>query len=179
VRKRIEKWRERRQLKPEEADSLVNYLQDDETSLYITDFSIHLAIKPAVKIISWLILPALYGLGIINEAALVTGVVAGGAIGRTLYTLARMVAALSRGASAPWIALCVGTLPVIGNLAFPLQLFYVGTVKNNPIAKFQIYDYLAIIGGGIPIWGCQDSQLEHWCNHLGDILIKSRPSMMD
>ena len=174
VRSRIERWRTRKQLEAAEADTLLRDLQDDEASLCITDFGIHIAIKPVVKGITWFLLPALYGVGAINEAVLVTGIVAGGAIGRTLYTLGRVVAALSRGAPAPWIALGVGFMPVVGNLAFPLQFLYVGTVKHTPIAKFLIYDYTALIGSAVPIWGCRDSLLEHWCNHLGDILVRNR-----
>ena len=171
---RIDRWRGRRQLEAVEADALLNDLHDDEASLYITDFGIHIAIKPVVKGITWLLLPALYGAGAINEVVLVTGVVAGGAIGRSLYTLPRVAAALSRGAAAPWIALGVGFMPIIGNLAFPLQLLYVGSVNNTPIAKFLIYDYTALIGSIMPVWGCQDSFLEHWTNHLGDIVVKNR-----
>ena len=85
-----------------------------------------------------------------------------------------MIAALARGAPAPWVALIVGLLPVVGNLAFPLQLLYAGSVRGVSIAKFLVYDVLALIGSGVPIWGCRDSLLEHWSNHLGDLLVKTR-----
>lgn len=177
VRSQIEKWRERGQLKSAEANGLVADLQDDEASLYVTDFGIHVAIKPAVKAMTWLLLPALYAVGAINEAVLVAGVIAGGSIGRTVYTLARVIAAIGRGAAARWIALGVGIVPVVGNLAFPLQLLYSGRVDGSPIAKFLVYNYASMLGRTVPVWGCRDSLLEHWCNHLGDLVVRDRKSM--
>ncbi len=174
VGSRIEKWRGRGQLGDSEAKYLKGELYGDESSLYIADIGIHIAIKPVVKAVTWLLLPALYGAGVINEVFLVTGVVVSGAIGRTLYTVPRTIAALARGAPAPWVALIVGLLPVVGNLAFPLQLLYAGSVRGGSIAKFLVYDILALIGSGVPIWGCQDSLLEHWSNHLGDLFVRTR-----
>ena len=178
VGKRIESWRARRQLDEAEARHLCDQLYGDESSLYIVDFGIHIAIKPLVKTFTWVVLPALYGAGVIDEVVLVAGVVSTGAIGRTLYTLPRVIATFARGSPRPWIALIVGVLPVIGNLAFPLQLLYAGAVKEAAIAKFVVYDLLALLGSAVPIWGCQDSLLELWSNRLGDFLVRSRPATL-
>ena len=62
-------------------------------------------------------------------------------------------------------------------MAFPLQLLYAGAVKEAAIAKFVVYDLLALFGSAVPVWGCQDSLLELWSNRLGDFLVRSRPAM--
>ena len=177
VGNRIDSWRGRRQIDEAEARQLHRELGGDEASLYIVDFGVHIAIKPLVKAFAWLVLPALYGAGVINELVLVAGVATSGAIGRTLYTVPRVVATFFRGSPRPWIALAVGLLPMVGNLAFPLQLLYAGAVREAAIAKFIVYDGLARLGSAVPIWGCPDSLLEHWSNHLGDVLVRARPAM--
>jgi hypothetical protein len=58
-----------------------------------------------------------------------------------------------------------------------LQLLYAGAVKEAAIAKFVVYDLLALFGSAVPVWGCQDSLLELWSNRLGDFLVRSRPAM--
>ena len=107
----------------------------------------HIAIKPLVKTFTWVVLPALYGAGVIDEMVLVAGVVSTGAISRTLYTLPRVIATFARG--------CPPALdrahrrrfyrPSVTWL-FPLQLLYAGAVKEAAIAKFVVYDLLALFG---------------------------------
>ena len=177
VAKRIEAWQGRRQLSDAEAAQLRRELDDDEASLYIVDFGVHIAIKPLVKSFTWLVLPTLFALGVIDEALLLFGIAATGAIARTLYTSARVLATLARGSPPPWIAFFVGLLPAIGNLAFPLQLLYAGAVKEVAVAKFLVYDLLTLLGSAAPVWGGQDSYVEHWFNHLGDVLVKARPAL--
>lgn len=172
VSKQIDGWGDRRQLSDREVAYLQRNLRDDEASLYITDFGIHIAIKPAMKLVAWLGFPALYAFGLIDESLLLSGVVLSGGIGRTLYTVPRMLGALSRGAPRPWIALGVGVFPVIGNIAFPLQLLYAAQQRDNPVAQFLIYDSFTRLGRMVPIWGGSDSLVEHWTNRLGHIFVR-------
>ncbi len=171
---RIEKWSQRRQLHRREADYLIRELHRNEASFYITDFGVHIAIKPFVKAITWFVLPFLYAIGVINEPILVTGVVAGGSIGRTIYTFARVVGTTVRGVPKPWIAFLVGMVPVIGNAAFPLQLIYESTDRDNSLAKFILYDVFARVGEAVPIWGGEDTLIEHRLNQLGDFVVRQR-----
>ena len=172
VSTQVTNWASRKQLSESEAAYLQKTLRNDEASLYITDFGIHLAIKPAMKMVAWLGFPALYAFGMINETVLLGGVMLSGAIGRTLYTVPRIISAMSRGAPQPWLALFVGVLPVIGNIAFPIQLLYAAKQRDNPIAQFLIYDTFTRVGRILPIWGGNDSLVEHWTNSIGNAVIR-------
>jgi len=65
-------------------------------------------------------------------------------------------------------------VPVIGNAAFPLQLIYESTDRDNSLAKFILYDVFARVGEAMPIWGGEDTLIEHRLNHLGDFVVRQR-----
>ncbi len=168
VRARVRSWRKRGAVRATEAGALRRRLGADESSQYVTDFGVHLAIKPIVKALQWWVAPALTVASVLHPVALGAILVAGGAIGRTLYTLGRLLQAALRGERKPWIALGVGVLPVAGNAAYPIELLYCGAGEGRALARFLIYDVFAAAGRAVPIWGGSDTWTEHWFNRLPD-----------
>lgn len=170
----IEKWHARKQLNTAERNRLMDELHTSESSVHLSDFGMHLAIKPLVKFMVWLVVPLLYSVGATNEFVLAAAVVGGGSIGRTVYTTVRIAGATAKGRSKPWIALLVGTLPVIGNAAFPVQIIYDGAGRGQRIANFIIYYLITRLGEIFPIWGGADTLLEHRFNRLAHCLFRAR-----
>ncbi len=166
---RIRSWRQRGCLDAAAARGLRRALRRDGTESCITDFGVHLLVKPFVKLLQFGVLPGAYAMGWIGEGVLATTVVAGGSIVRTLYTLGRMLQTLALGQRLPWVALVVGTLPVIGNAAFPAELVargYAGTGTDGDdatrdLGSFVLHDTCSAVGRGIPIWGGADTLTEH------------------
>jgi hypothetical protein len=171
VAHRIDSWQRREQLEPHEAAALRARLTHEESCSWLTDFGVHVAVKPFVKAAEIFVLPALYAGGLIDEATLGVGLLMGGSIVRTLYTLARAAQATLTGHERPWIALGVGTLPVLGNLAYPIQIAWTGAGREEPLAQFILYDGCAVLGGKLPIWGGRDTLTEHATNHLPDLVL--------
>ena len=172
IGKSIRSWSRRGFLDSSAATELGHELRQDEASAYLTDFSVHLVIKPFVKGFQWGVLPALWLSGTINEMVFALLLVGGGPIGRTAYTSWRMVQATWMQMRKPWVALFVGVLPVVGNLAYPLQLVYSSTDSSGALARFIVYDLAARIGRAVPIWGGADSRVEHFFNRWCDIGVR-------
>jgi hypothetical protein len=174
VARRIRAWELRGQLSRAEARELRTHLPSEESSAYLTDFAVHLALKPPVKAIEYWVLPALWGLGWIGGGTLAAGLLASGPLARTLYTSVRLVQSLRRGRELPVVALGVGLLPVVGNLAYPVQILYSSTEERDDLARFLLYDGCARIGRHVPVWGGADTLTEHAFNHLPDRLVNLR-----
>lgn len=168
---RINSWRERGQLQPAEASELNSWLARDEACSWLTDFGVHIAIKPLDKLCEFFLLPALYAAGLIQETTLGVGLILCGSVARTLYTLGRCIQATAQGRERPWIALGFGTLPVLGNLAYPVQILYSGAGRDDLLAQFLLYDGCSLIGAKLPIWGGRDTLTEHLWNRLPDRLL--------
>ncbi|WP_419902270.1 hypothetical protein [Kiloniella sp.] len=177
VARGIENWRKRRQLSDHEAETLKHEMENSESSLYITDFGVLMALKPFIKVITLATIFILGALGVIGLAGGVIGYLSAGVIVRTIYTSCRIIASTARGAKRPWLALFVGFVPVIGNAAYPLQLLYEGTRGGNAVAKFIIYDLMARLGRAVPIWGGPDTLIEHKANSIGDLLVRHRSAL--
>ena len=159
-------WKDRDQLSGEEAQILRAQIGSPDSSVYITDFGIHVAIKPAVKIVQYWLLPALFAFGLLSGQTLALLIITGGALGRSSYTLWRIIQSAKRGNERPWIALVIGVLPLIGNLAFPIQMMYSAGSKDEKLARFMIDDGFTRIGRILPIWGGADTWTEHAFNRI-------------
>ena len=96
-------------------------------------------------------------------------VLGGGAIGRTIYTCFRCV----QRRSIPWVALCVGALPMIGNAAYGVQLLADSSRREGFGARFLVRDIISGIGRRFPIWGGRDTLLEHWANAAAGLVARS------
>ncbi len=174
VSHRIAAWRQRRQLSDNEAAVLQDDLEAQGASSYLTDFGVHVAIKPLVKTLQWWVGLTLTAFGVINLTVWMILVATGGAVARTLYTLWRIVQNTRRGRERPWIALIVGMLPVVGNLAFPLQIVFSSAHEQAKAAQFILYDTFSRFGQLFPIWGGSDTLTEHLSNHCPDVLVRYR-----
>ncbi|MGB5697792.1 MAG: hypothetical protein WBM46_19220 [Polyangiales bacterium] len=172
--RRIEAWVARRQMSRGDADSLRSHLGLEDSATFVTDFGVHLALKPFVKSIEYWVCPTLYALGFLSEGWLALIMLTAGPIIRSLYTGGRIVQNALHGKERPWTALMVGTLPVAGNLAFPIQLLRSSQKQADDLARFLLYDGFARVGARIPIWGGEDTLTEHVFNRMADHIARSR-----
>ena len=166
LRLSIKKWQERGQMNASDAQRLLAQVGAPDASVFVTDFGIHLAIKPVVKATQYWILPALFAFGLLGGATVAVLILAGGAIARSAYTLGRLVQSAAQRYEKPWVALGVGVLPVIGNLAYPAQMVYSSKNSDEKLAKFMMDDGFARVGRHLPIWGGQDTWTEHMLNRI-------------
>lgn len=167
VASRLDLWEQRGQLDEDQAAALRGQLGREESSVYLADFGVHLAVKPFVKSLEYIVSPMLYAAGLIDAFTLSVIMMSGGSVGRTIYTGGRLIQNLVRGRELPWTALWVGLFPVIGNLAFPMQIVRSGRDEDT-IARFLLYDGCRVIGRRTPIWGGEDTLTEHWFNRVPD-----------
>lgn len=167
LKREIEKWNARKFLNEHDADYLRNELKNDDISAYLTDFSIHIGIKPIVKIFAWVIMPLLIASGFCSLQSGSIIIVLAGSISRTAYTLWRITHSLVKSKPHyPWLALIIGAIPGFGNLAYPVDLFYHSAGKKDLLAKFIAYAFSAKVGANIPIWGGKDSETEHFFTRI-------------
>ncbi len=176
VARRIAYWTKRGQLRSPEADGLRHRLDGEETSAYLTDFSTHVAIKPLVKLAQFWIVPALWMAGAVDSWFMALFMIAGGCMVRTLYTLWRIIQNAIERRERPWVALGVGVIPVLGNLAFPLQIIFSGSKEDRAIARFILFDTFSRFGQWFPIWGGPDTLTEHVFNRMPKLILRSRAS---
>lgn len=174
VAQRIEKWEHRGHLDEREGRFLHGLLESEDDSAYITDFGMHIAIKPFIKFLTWGVVPALMASQAISLLLGGFLIVFGGMIGRTAYTSCRIIGASLTGAERPWVALFAGLLPVLGNAAFPIQILASGTERDGKLAQFIVYDTLSRIALILPIWGGPDTRIEFFFNGFGNWISRDR-----
>ncbi|MFQ5494715.1 MAG: hypothetical protein ACE5EX_04980 [Phycisphaerae bacterium] len=179
VARRIQCWSQRGQLSGRHEAMLHEQLAREESSAYLADFGVHLAVKPLVKVVQFWVMPALWMAGTIDTAFLGLFLIAAGPAVRTVYSLVRLVQNALIGRELPWVALGVGALPVVGNLAYPLQVIATGSHQNAAAARFILYDTFSRIGQWIPIWGGRDTLTEHVLNRLPNLVLRRRPAAAD
>ena len=167
LKREVEKWHSRKFLSDEESSFLKNELRKDDTSAYLTDFSIHLGIKPMVKAFAWVAIPIMMAAGWINLQAGAIIIIGAGSFARTVYTVWRITHSLVKSnPHFPLLALLIGAIPVFGNLAYPIELLYRCTGKRGLLPKFIAYSFTAKFGTKVPIWGGKDSEIEHFFNKM-------------
>jgi hypothetical protein len=168
---RIAHWRERGQLSQADASRLEAALrQEREAGRYLTDFGAHLGMKAsfftfevaALGLLSLVGVP-LYLLGLF--------LVLDGPIYRTGYTGYRCAQNLGAGRPMPFVALGVGLIPFFGTLAFPTQMLWTASGRQDPVARFAIYDSFSRLAAGVPLVGGEDTSLEHRMNRLAHRLV--------
>ena len=172
---RIGMWVGRGQLSARDAETLRTNLHRQDSSTYLADFGMHLAIKPFVKAAEYMLAPALFLGGWIDQWTLGILLASGGSVGRTLYTSWRMGLNFLHGKELPWTAFWTGLLPVVGTMAFPFQIARSGREEGDVVAQFIVYDGCALVGRRLPIWGGRDTLTEHRFNHLPDRWLLGRP----
>ena len=171
----IDKWHKRKSITTKERSGLLKELSNDDISAYLTDFSIHLGLKPIVKSFTFVLLPILTAIGMVSLPLAAVLFLWTGPLVRTLYTLSQMANNLvKKKKNNRYLALVIGVLPMIGNLAYPVEFAYQSTGNRNLLAKYIAYAFTAKIGAKIPIWGGQDSEIEHFFNRICHKLLSIR-----
>lgn len=175
VQLRVRQWVARGQLEPAHAKVLSQRAAQEEPCAYLSDFAVHLCMKPFVKGFEYLGMPLLWATGRVDEATLGLVIVLGGCLARTAYTALRCAQEVLRGRRAPWLALGVGALPVFGNLAFPLQIVRSSREEDGLLAGFLLFDGCALIGRRLPVWGGRNTATEHGLGQLARRLTATTP----
>ena len=134
----------------------------------------HLAIKPFVKTFEYVVVPILYVQGSIGGIAIsVLLIIIAGPLARSLYTVMRIFQAQIQGQRKPWVALLVGIFPVVGNMAYPIQMLYSASSEDK-VASFILYDTAGKFGRYMPIWGGEDTATEHFFNKIAHFMLSLR-----
>ena len=175
--RRVRYWQRRGQLGSRET-AFLRRLSGHEQSSYLTDFAVHLAIKPACKAVTWVVLPLLAQLTVVPFWIVLMGLFFGGSIARTSYTAFRALQAQLSGLPIPWIALSVGLLPVVGTAAYPSQILGAGRSGQGKLAGLLLYGTFTAIGRRLPIWGGEDTATEHAFNRIADWIVIDRSALM-
>jgi hypothetical protein len=84
----------------------------------------------------------LFAFGLLGGTTVAILIITGGALGRSAYTLGRMIQSAAHGYEKPWVALVVGVMPLVGNLAYPAQMIYSAGGKDEKLARFMMDDGL-------------------------------------
>lgn len=155
IQSRIERWREHQRLTHAEAEALHRQLDSSAIEEYVRCFGLHLGLK--------LLMPVVTSLKVGGAAA---SVASGNPayfllmlmllpMLRTATTLWRMLAS-GRPAADYRDALVVGILPVVGSLAYPVQMYS----KFPALSLFLMRDFAGRVGCWLPIYGGKDSRTE-------------------
>jgi hypothetical protein len=152
----ILQWRRVARLLPQEEAALRQQLDSRDMAEYVRCYGIHVGLKVLTPLLAPLKLggiPAFFASG--NPLCLLPLLVMPAC--RTAVTLWRM-ALRQRPATDYLEALLVGMLPVVGNLAYPVQMY----AKYPELSTFLLRDSSARMGRWIPIYGGRDSRVEIW-----------------
>lgn len=155
IRARIESWRSEERLTATEAASLHAQLTSPAVDEYVRGFGLHVGLK--------LLLPVVMSLKVGGAAASV-------ASGNPFYFLFMlMLVPMLRTAVTLWRkvatrrpiadyrdALAIGILPVVGSLAFPVQMYS----KFPALSIFLLRDFASRVGRWLPIYGGKDARTE-------------------
>ncbi|MCH8003023.1 MAG: hypothetical protein IH934_00190 [Nanoarchaeota archaeon] len=180
VRSRINLWKERSQLEPEESDYLRSQLETETTSPYLTDLLFH----AGLKFVDWGIVFAsgtTYFKGITGPIESGLLALLGGPILRSTYTLGKIGYSKIKPnlgkEQSRLIALAVGMIPTFGNAAYPIQMIYSGSTEDRKLGEFLLYDSFSRAGEKIPVYGGRDTRTEHFFNHFPDLLVRNRQGL--
>ena len=172
LQKDIKKWYARKSIDNDDRKYLLSELHKDEVSTYLTDFSVHLALKPLDMLITFFVIPLITATSTLSVSDGVFLAMAVGPVLRSTYTIWRFTHSVVRKRRHfPIIALLIGALPVVGNIAYPAELFFRGSKNRDQLAKFILYSFAAKIGAKIPVWGGKDSGTEHFFNRWSNKLL--------
>ena len=179
VSSRIDRWQQRRQLTWAESACLRRQLGSGQASSYLTDFGMHLAIKVPMKILVYGVIVPLAAAGLIDPLLAGALLLGAGPLGRTVYTLIRLAEAVVHRVEKPWVSLFIGLLPVVGNVAYPMQVLYASASRHSKLAQFIVCDATTRLGEHLPIWGGPDTQTEHFFSRLADLVVPNREPIDD
>jgi hypothetical protein len=167
----IDRWAENKRITDAEAAELRDNLLGKEVRAYTRGFGMHLALKALAPII----LPAKIG-----------GVAAFLANGNLWFLLPMLATPVMRTSVtlANWSttrhehiphgeALVTGWLPIVGSVAFPLQMF----ASRPKLSTFLIRDTASKLGRRVPVYGGADSRTEIAFIRASDLLVEFMQSV--
>ncbi|MCP4787791.1 MAG: hypothetical protein GY903_29120 [Fuerstiella sp.] len=154
IRSAIREWEQSGRLYPGEHAALLQSCESQELAEYARCFGMHLSIKLAAPVLMPLKVGGFAAFAATGNFLYLLPIVVSPIL-RTVITLIRMISNARKG-TAYGEALLIGTLPVIGNLAFPIQMY-----SSHPrLSTFLIRDAAARLSRLFPIYGGRDSRLE-------------------
>jgi hypothetical protein len=154
IRSAIREWEQSGRLYPGEHAALLQSCESQELSEYARCFGMHLSIKLAAPVLIPLKVGGFAAFAATGNFLYLLPIMVSPIL-RTVITLIRMIGNARQG-TAYGEALLIGTLPVIGNLAFPMQMY-----SSHPrLSTFLIRDAAARLSRMFPIYGGRDSRLE-------------------
>lgn len=162
----IDRWAASERISPGNAEQLRDHLRGTEVLAYTRGFGMHLALKALAPVV----LPAKVG-----------GVAAFLASGNPWFLLPMLATPVLRtGVTllnwwttrheqiAHGEALAAGWIPMVGSIAFPLQMF----ASRPDLSTFLIRDTASKLGQRVPIYGGADSRTEIAMIRASDFLIE-------
>lgn len=169
IRSRIRVWQQEQRLSEVEVQQLNAQLDNHGVDEYVRGFGMHVGLK--------LLMPFVMSLKVGGAAASV-------ASGNPFYFLFMlMLVPILRTAITLWRkfatarpmadyrdALLIGILPVVGSIAYPVQM----NCKFPDLSQFLLRDFASRVGRWLPIYGGKDSRTEMTCiasiNIIAEIL---------
>ena len=165
VKASIDKWRDAGRLSQQEAQRLSSELDGGQVRAYLRGFGMHVGLK----LLAPVVIPAKIG-----------GATAFLASGNPWFLLPMLATPLLRSMvtlANAWTtrqdrvphteALLVGFLPVVGSLAFPVQMFS----RRPELSTFLIRDAAAKLARRVPVYGGADSRTEMAMIAMTDYLV--------
>lgn len=154
IRAAIRDWDKSGRLQPGELQALQGESSSQNFDEYARCFGMHLSVKLIAPLLIPLKIGGIFAFLITGDVLCLLPIVVSPAC-RTAITLWRMARNVGRRVNYGE-ALLVGVLPVIGNLAYPVQMF----ASHRRLATFLIRDNAARLGRWLPIYGGRDSRVE-------------------
>ena len=162
----IRDWEQSGRLNTGEYEALRQSCESQELDEYARCFGMHLSIKLAAPLLIPLKVGGFAAFAATGSLLYLLPIIVSPVL-RTLITLIRMLGKSGKG-TAYGEALLVGTLPVLGNLAFPIQMY-----SSHPrLSTFLIRDAAARLSQLFPVYGGRDSRLEIAAIRLADIPVE-------
>lgn len=171
LRRSIRRWKNEQRIAPERAAFLSGQVSDQEITAYARGMALHLVLKPLTP----LIVPAKVG-----------GFAAALATGSMWFLLPWLILPMARVMITyfNWLqadrrvrhaeAFLVSCLPLLGSLAFPIQMF----ASRPELASFLLRDLASKLGRKLPVYGGKDSRTELFMISLADRLIVLLSAML-
>jgi hypothetical protein len=154
IRSWLRQWEESGRITPLEAIQLRRQLSASDMDEYVRCFGMHMGLKLLLPLLT----PLKYGGGAVS-------IMSGNLwflfflllmpACRTAITLWRMLAS-KRPFTDYLDALVVGALPVIGSIAYPVQIYS----RYRELSAFLLRDSAARLGRWVPVYGGKDSRVE-------------------
>ena len=154
IRGTIREWDKAGRLQPGELQALQSESSSQNFDEYARCFGMHLSVKLIAPLLIPLKIGGVFAFVLTGDFLCLLPIVVSPAC-RTVITLWRMARNVRRRVNYGE-ALLVGVLPVIGNLAYPVQMY----ASHRRLATFLIRDNAARLGRWLPIYGGRDSRVE-------------------